>query len=191
MTSRVFTLTTFLLATMSLSAQQYKNLTSLATFKVAPGKQDAFVERGKAFVPVLDKLVASGVVLAYGIDVDMLHVPGENNIAFWADVPDFASLAKEEEAIDEFLKANPGVMADLFSMSDPSTHSDFILRAWEEGHRAAPSGVMPVEDIDMVRAKPERMEEYLEMFRKYDKPVLDKLVAAFMATGCTPRRSTP
>jgi DNA-binding Lrp family transcriptional regulator len=177
MTPRVFTLTTFLLATMSLSAQQYKNLTSLATFKVAPGKQDAVVERGKAFVPVLDKLVASGVVLAYGIDVDMLHVPGENNIVFWADVPDFASLAKEEEAIDEFLKANPGVMADLVSMSDPSTHSDLILRAWEEGHRAAPAGAMPVEDIDMVRAKPERMEEYLEMFRKYDKPVLDKLVA--------------
>ena len=177
MTARVFTLTTFLLATMSLSAQQYKNLTSLATFKVAPGKETAFVERGKAFVPVLDKLVDSGVVLAYGIDVDMLHVPGSNNVVFWADVPDFAALTKADAAIDGFLKSDPAVMADLFSMSDPSAHSDYILRAREEGHRAAPAGAMPVQDIDMIQAKPERMEEYLELFRKYDKPVLDKLVA--------------
>ena len=177
MTSRVFTLTTFLLATMSLSAQQYKNLTSLATFKVAPGKEAAFLERGKAFVPVLDKLVDAGVVLAYGIDVDMLHAPGVNNVVFWADVADFTALAKADDAIDGFMKSNPSLMADLFSMSDASTHADLVLRAWEEGHRAAPAGAMPVQDIDMVQLKPERMQENLALFRKYDKPVLDKLVA--------------
>jgi hypothetical protein len=177
MTPRVFTLTTFLLATMTLSAQQYKNLTTLATFKVAPGKEAGFVEKGKAFVPVLDKLVDAGVVLAYGIDVDILHVPGGNNIVFWADVPDFAALAKADEAIDGFMKSNPAVMGDLFSMSDPTTHSDYILRAWEQGHRPAPAGAQPFEDIDMIQVKPERVQEYLELFRKYDKPVLDKLVA--------------
>ncbi len=178
MTARAFTLATFLLATtMSLSAQQYKNLTSVATFKVAPGKEAAFVEKGKAFVPVLDKLVDSGVVLAYGLDVDMLHVPGENNIAFWADVPDFTAMAKADAAIDDFMKANPALMSDLFSMSDPATHRDFMVRAWEEGHRPAPAGATPVEDFDMVQVKPDRMEEFIAMFRKYDKPVLDKLVA--------------
>ena len=177
MTSRVLTLTTFLLATMSLSAQQYKNLTSLATFKVAPGKEAAFVEKGKAFVPVLDKLMDAGVVLGYGIDVDMLHAPGVNNVVFWVDVPDFTGLAKADAAIDGFMKSNPGLMADLFSMSDMSTHADLVLRAWEEAHRAAPAGATPVEDIDMVQVKPERMQEYLALFRKYDKPVLDKLVA--------------
>jgi len=177
MTPRVLTLTTFLLATMSLSAQQYKNLTSLATFKVAPGKEAAFVAKGKAFVPVLDKLVDAGVVLAYGIDVDMLHAPATNNVVFWADVADFAALAKADDAIDGFMKSNPAIVGDLFSMSDMSAHADFVLRCWEEGHGAAPAGAMPVQDIDMVQVKPERMQEYLEMFRKYDKPVLDKLVA--------------
>ncbi len=176
MTPRVFTLTTFLLATMSLSAQQYKNLTSLATFKVAPGKEAAFVAKGKAFVPVLDKLVDAGVVQAYGIDVDMLHAPGTNNVVFWADVADFAALAKADDAIDGFMKSNPAIVGDLFSMSDMSTHADLVLRCWEENHRAAPAGAMPVEDIDMVQVKPQRMQEYLELFRKYDKPVLDKLV---------------
>jgi DNA-binding Lrp family transcriptional regulator len=176
-TPRVFTLTTFLLATTSLFAQQYKNLTSVATFKVAPGKTDAFVERGKAFGPLLDKLVDSGVVLAYGVDVDILHVPGGSNIAFWVDVPDFAALAKEEGAIQEFLKANPAMMQDLAGMSDMSAHRDFIVRAWEENHRAAPAGATPIEDFDMVDVKPERMREFLELFRKYDKPVLDQLVA--------------
>ena len=177
MTSRVLTLTTFLLATMSLSAQQYKNLTSLATFKVAPGKEGAFLEKAKAFVPVLDKLVDAGVVQAYGIDVDMLHAPGVNNVVFWADVADFTALAKADDVIDGFMKSNSSFVADLFSMSDMSTHADFVLRAWEEAHRAAPAGAMPVQDIDMVQVKPERMQEYLELFRKYNKPVLDKLVA--------------
>ena len=158
MTPRVLTLTTFLLATMSLSAQQYKNLTSLATFKVAPGKEAAFVAKGKAFVPVLDKLVDAGVVLAYGIDVDMLHAPATNNVVFWADVADFAALAKADDAIDGFMKSNPAIVGDLFSMSDMSAHADFVLRCWEEGHGAAPAGAMPVQDIDMVQVKPERMQ---------------------------------
>lgn len=175
--TRVFAVAAFLLAALSLPAQQYKSLTMVATFKVAPDKEEAFVERGKAFVPVLDKLLESGVVTAYGIDVDMLHVPGENNIAFWSDVPDFASLAKANQAIDGFMKANPAVMQDLQSMSDMSTHRDFIVRNWEENHRAVPAGAKPIGDLDVVQVKPERMEEYLELFRKYDKPILDKLVA--------------
>jgi hypothetical protein len=175
--TRVFSVATFLLAAVSLSAQQYKSLSTVATFKVAPDKEDAFVERGKAFVPVLDKLLTEGVITAYGIDVDMLHVPGENNVAFWADTPDFTSLAKANAAIEEFIKANPTLMQDIHSMTDMSTHRDLIIRNWDENHRAVPAGAHPVGDMDVVQVKPDRMEEYLGLLRKYDKPVLDKLVA--------------
>jgi len=176
-TPRAFTLATFLLAGVTLSAQQYKNLTMVSTFKVAPGKEGAFVERGKSIAPVLDKLLDSGVVLAYGVDVDILHVPEANNVVFWADVPDFAAVDKAEAAIDDYLKANPSVMTDLFAISDPAAHHDYILRAWETGYRAAAAGAKPVEDIDFIRVKPERTEEAIGLFRRYDKPVLDKLVA--------------
>src|SRR5271157_2374499 len=101
MTARLLAATTLLFAATTLSAQEYKYLTSVASFKVAPGKDAAFVEKGKAFTATLDKLMESGVVLAYGIDVDMLHVPGENNVAFWVEVPNFDALQKEENAIQE------------------------------------------------------------------------------------------
>ena len=40
-----------------------------------------------------------------------------------------------------------------------------------------PAGAQPVNSFDMVQVKPGRVQEYLELFRKYDKPVLEKLLA--------------
>ena len=174
MTTRLLAATTLLFAATTVSAQQYKYLTSVATFRVAPGKEGAFVEKGKAFVPALDKLMAAGVVLAYGIDTDMLHVPGENNVAFWVEVPNFDALDKEENAIQEFIKANPGLMQDLTSMADMTTHHDLVIRTREENHKSVPPGIQPVWDFDIQRVKPGRMQDFMGLFRKYDQPVLDK-----------------
>ncbi|MGA2186748.1 MAG: hypothetical protein ABSH47_27365 [Bryobacteraceae bacterium] len=177
MTTRLLAATTLLFAATTLSAQQYKYLTSVATFKVTPGKDSAFVQKGKAFTAPLDKLMESGVVLAYGIDVDMLHVPGENNIAFWVEVPNYDALAREEDAIEGFMKANPGLMGDLTSMADMTTHRDLVIRTREEGHKSVPPGAQPIGDFDIVRIKPGHMQDFMTMFKKYDQPVYDKLVA--------------
>ena len=168
--------TALLLCAGALCAQSPKPLTSVATFHVAPGKVASFVNRGKAITPALDKLMAAGTVLAYGIDVDMLHVPGTNNVAFWLEAADFAGIGQAEAAIDEFAKAHPDVMGDLFSMSDPATHHDFIVRSLESKAGKAPAGVMPTVDFDIVTVKEGQMDAFMELFRKYDKPVLDKLV---------------
>lgn len=164
-------------AGVALSAQQPKSLVAVASFKVSPGKESAFVAKGKAFEPLLDKLIASGVVNAYGMNVSMLHVPDRNNVDFWVEVPDFAALDKEEKALEEFEKANPALMGDLRSMSDPATHHDLIIGVREGNFGSVPAGSMPVTDFDVVRLQPGRMDEFMELVRKYDKPVLDKLVA--------------
>lgn len=177
MNARLFASAALLFAATTLSAQQYKSLVSVATFKVPPAKEGAFVEKGKAFVPVLDKLMASGSVLSYGIDTDILHVPGETNIAFWVVVPNYEALDKENNAIEEFIMANPGMMQDLMAMTDPAAHHDLIVRTWEESHKSVPPGSKPIGDFDEVRVKPGRMQEFMELFRKYDKPVYEKLVA--------------
>jgi hypothetical protein len=177
MTTRLFAAATLLFAATTVSAQGYKYLTSVATFKVAPGKENAFVEKGKAFAPTLDKLMESGVVLAYGIDVDMLHVPGNNNVDFWVVIPNFDAMDKEEGAIQEFIKANPGLMGDLTAMTDMSAHHDLVVRTRENGRNSVPAGSKPIEDFDMVRVKPGHMQDFVTMFKKYDQPVYDKLVA--------------
>ena len=166
-----------LLFVATLSAQGYKYLNSVATFKVPPEKQHAFVEKGKAFGPVLDKLMDAGTVIGYGIDVDWLHVPGENNVTFWVETPNFEALQKAEDAIGEFEKANPALMGDLMGMADMTTHHDFILRTREGNQHAIAAGAKPIEDIDYVKVKPGRMADFMAMFNKYDKPVYEKLVA--------------
>jgi len=177
MKPRLFAVAVLLCAGLTLSAQQYKSLTGVSLFKVAPLQVSAFVEKGKAFVPVLDKLLDAGLVTAYGIDVDMLCVPGENNVAFWYDTPNFATMQKAEDAIEEFQKANPKVMADLIAMADMTKHSDHIIGARVKNKRSVPAGARVVNDEDQMQVKPERMEEFLGLFDKYDKPVLDKLLA--------------
>jgi hypothetical protein len=177
MTARLLAATTLLFAATTVFAQEYKYLTSVATFKVAPGKDGPFVEKGRAFAAPLDKLMESGVVLAYGIDVDMLHVPGDNNVAFWVEVPNFDALQKEENAIQEFIKANPALIQELASLTDMSAHHDLVIRTREENHRSIPADAHPIWDFDVQRIKPGRGQDFMGLFRKYDQPVLDKLVA--------------
>jgi hypothetical protein len=177
MNVRLFATATLLSAASMLPAQTYKQLVTVSEFRVPPSQVEAFVEKGKAFVPALDKLVDSGVILAYGIDTDLLHVPGSNNVTFWTVVPNYEALSKAEEAIGAVEKKDPSLMPALIAMSDPATHHDFIIRSREEGHRAVPAGSHPFTDIDAVRVKPGRMGDFSELFRKYDKPVFDKLVA--------------
>jgi len=177
MTTRLLAFATLLCAATTLPAQSYKSLTSVATFKVMPGKETAFIEKGAAFTPVLDQLLAAGTVLSYGIDVDLLHVPGETNVAFWVTVPNYAALDKEESAIHDFIAAHPDVMQELIAMTDPAAHHDLVIRTREEAHKSVPAGSKPLGDFDMVRVKPERVRDFMELFKKYDKPVLDKLVA--------------
>ncbi len=177
MTKRLLTLATLLFAATTLSAQGYKSLTSVATFKVPPGKEGAFVEKGKAFIPTLDKLMADGTVLAYGMDVDILHVPGNNNVAFWVTVPNYDAVEKEDIAIEAFIKANPALMGDMMGLTDMSAHQDLLVRTREEAHRSVPAGAQPIGDFDVVRIKPGRAQDFMTMFKKFDEPVYEKLVA--------------
>jgi len=167
----------------SLSAQSPKTLTSVSTFHVAQSKVPTFLNRCKAINPTLDKLMEAGTVLSYGVDVDMLHVPGSNNVAIWVTVPDFAALGTLEKAIEEFGKANTATMGDIYSMSDAATHHDFVVRSNEARLGKVPANAMPLNDFDVITVKPGQMQKFMELFRKYDKPVLDALVDSGVIYG--------
>jgi hypothetical protein len=159
-----------------LCAQAPKRLTSVAMWKVAPDKVEAFVTKTKAITPVLDKLMTSGEVVAYGIDVDLLHVPDATNIALWIDVPDFSALGKLQNSIEEFGKTNAATMTDLRGLADGPSHHDLVMRQIEGKGKPAQAGARPISDFDQVQVVAGRMGEFLELFRKYDKPVYEKLV---------------
>ena len=177
MTIRTIAAIGALVAASTVSAQQYKSLVSVATFKVAPGGESAFVEKGKAFAPVLDKLMDAGVVLAYGMDTSMLHVPGENNVDFWVVVPNYGALEKSDAAIDEFMGQHPALMQEVASLTDLSAHRDMLIQTMEQNYTKVPAGSKPIMAFETMRAKPGRMGDFIALFNKYHKPVFDKLVA--------------
>jgi len=177
MTVRTIAVIGALVVASSVSAQQYKSLVSVATFKVPPGGENAFIEKGKAFVPMLDKLMDAGVVLAYGIDTSLLHVPGENNVEFWCVVPNYGALEKSDAALDEFMSQHPTLMQEAAALSDMNAHRDLVIETLEENYRKVPAGGTPIMVFETMRAKPGRMDDFIALFNKYHKPVFDKLVA--------------
>ena len=177
------TLLIFLCMAAGLAAQDAPvTYTSVALFDVPLTKQSAFLERSKAFVPVLDKLFQDGVITGYGADADLFHNAGMPNVALWYDAPDYASVGKAEAAIGEAAEKDPSVFGDLMSMSAPEKHQDLLIRNLIHASKPG-SGGMPVSAFDQIRVKPGQMEEYLKRFRQFDKPVYDKLLADGVILG--------
>lgn len=171
-----------LMAGALFAQNQPQPLTSVALWKVAPAKEADFVAKAKAFNPVLDKLLADGSILAYGMDVDMLHVPGNTNVAHWYTASNWAGIQAAETAIDAFISANPQVMAELNAMHDASAHRDIIVRSLEHKFKKPASG-MPVWDFYQDTVKDGMAREYVAAFRLYTKPVLEKLFADGVICG--------
>src|SRR5271166_3854843 len=67
---------------------------------VNPGKEEQFLELVKTVgAPVRDKLMAEGVVNAWGVEVPILRVPGNSTHTIWYAVENYASVEKVEGAM--------------------------------------------------------------------------------------------
>lgn len=164
--------------------QDNTGYTSVGLFKVKPEGTAAFVENmKKVLAPVGAKLMSEGTVTGYGVDLDMFHSPGSTNAAIWVEVPSFAAWGKAEEAIGAALKASPGVSAAIFGATDPSKHADFMMRHLFASTKPVPAGVLPYTNFYAVKVKPGKMNEFSQLFEKYQKPVYDKMVADGVILG--------
>jgi hypothetical protein len=103
----------------------------VGTYKSKPGESEAAEKATKAYiVPVLEKLVADGVLLSYSIDHESIHTddPAIFNIAIVAK--DAESLDKFYAAIEANAKANPTGGPAFGAATDASAHRDFLAVAW-------------------------------------------------------------
>jgi len=166
-----------LLAASACFGQQTETpLTSVALFKVTPDKIAAFMDVMKLFTPELDKLLAAGTIRGYGVDSDIVHT-GEPNVAFWISSSNFTTLAESEKAVQSVIRGNPDKMKTAWGLSDFAAHRDLIVRSVESNYGRVPEGALPVSDFDARKIKPGKSSSVLMMFRHFDKPILDKLVA--------------
>jgi len=179
-------------------------LTFWYEYTVNPGKEAQFVELVKTVgAPVRDKLMTDGVVLAWGVQVPLLRIPGNATHEIWYTVADWSGIEKVDTAMraqitrldEEAMKSGPGkkgsaggatVTSRMMEIADVSKTHDYVTRelVFVAGP-PPPAGTLPYARYNFVKAKPGKGSELRKVWEKYNKPVLDKLVAdgAVLAFG--------
>jgi hypothetical protein len=172
-------------------------LTFWYEYTVNPGKEAEFLDLVKTVgAPVRDKLMADGVVLAWGVQTPLLRVPGNRTHSIWYAVADWAAVEKVQGAMqaqiaklsDEAAKSGatkkgasgaPGPMARMMEIADVTKTHDYLTRdlIFNVTHAVPPEGVLPYTRFNFVKVKPGKGGEYRKVWEKYNKPVLDKLLA--------------
>jgi hypothetical protein len=176
---------------------QMQPLTFWYGYTVNPGKEDEFLDLVKTVgQPVRDKLMADGVILAWGVQSSLLRVPGGRTHYIWYAVADYAGLEKVDTAMraqiakltEEAAKsgaakkgqkpAAAAPMARLAEIADLSKTHDFLTRDLVIGlSSSAPANVLPFSRYSFVKVKPGKAGDYRKAWEKYNKPIFDKLLA--------------
>jgi hypothetical protein len=171
-------------------------LTYWYEFSINPGKEAQFMELVKTVgAPVRDKLMADGVIGAWGVETPMLREPGGATHIIWYSVNDWSGVEKVDAAmraqfakLDEEAKGGAGkkgggggtsLTARMMEIADVSKTRDYLTRdlVFVTGPSMPPAGTLPFTRFLYVKAKPGKGGEYRKVWEKYNKPVLDKLVA--------------
>jgi hypothetical protein len=147
--------------------------------------------------PVRDKLMADGVVLAWGIETPVLRYPGGTTHLIWFSVADWAGVEKVLSAMEARLqqlavedakrtesahanKQKPPMttVERQQAVFDMSKTRDWLARDQVANYGPPPSaGVLPVTRYNFIKVKPGKTAEYRKTWETYNKPVFDKLVA--------------
>ncbi len=179
--------------------QSQQPLTHWAQYAVKPGKEEEFLNLVKTVgQPVRDKLMADGVVLAWGVEVSLLRGHDPTTHAIWYTVADWSGIEKVENGLaaqvakldaEEAKRAGEGkkkgakpaesTMERLRDAVDFDKTKDYVTRdlVFVAGQTMPPAGSLPYVRYNFVKVKPGKGEAFRNVWDKYNKPVLDKLVA--------------
>jgi hypothetical protein len=185
---------------------QPQPLTFFYDYTVRPGQEEEFMTLVKTVgAPVRDKLMADGVVLAWGIETPVLRYPGGTTHLIWFSVANWSGVEKVLSAMEAQLqklaaedakrtnsahasKQKPPMttaerQAAVFDMSKTR---DWLARDLVANYGPPPAAsVLPVTRYNFIKVKPAKAAEYRRTWEKYNKPVFDKLIAdgALLAYG--------
>ena len=177
---------------------QPQPLTFWYDYSVVPGKEEEFMNLIKTIgAPVRDKLMADGVIMAWGMETPVLRSPGGTTHLIWFSVENWAGvekvlnameaqlakLAAEDATAAEAARAKKQQPAKTTAersreVFDMSKTRDWLTRDLVSGYGPPPAaGVLPFTRYNFVKVKPGKGPDYRRAWEKYSKPVYDKLVA--------------
>lgn len=180
-------------------AQQPQGLTFVSDYYVRPGKEDDFMQLVKTVgEPVRDKLMADGVIMAWGVDAPLMRAPGQPTFSVWYAVANMDGVQKVQTAMASQLrklaeddkkpaenarrkggKAAKTTAERIQEVFEVEKTKDWLFRDVLTNYSSAPppAGLLPYTWIETDRVVPGKGREYRQLFEKYDKPILDKLLA--------------
>ena len=192
---------TLLVCSAALGQQTQPNsqpLTFYYDYTVRPGQEEEFMTLVKTVgAPVRDKLMADGVIMAWGIETPVLRYPGGTTHLIWFSVADWAGVEKVLSAMEARLQqlatedAKRTASAHAGNQKPPMTTAerqqavfdmsktrDWLARDLVANFGPQPAAsVLPVTRYNFIKVKPGKSAEYRQTWEKYNKPVFDKLVA--------------
>ena len=140
--------------------------------------------------PVRDKLMAEGVVKAWGMETPVLRYPGGTTHLIWFTVENYAGLEKVLTAMEArraqlsreeaARRPRPAMTTEERARAtfDGSKTRDWLITDLVANYGPPPAaGVLPYTRYNFVKVKPGKGQQYRRTWEKYNKPVFDKLVA--------------
>ncbi len=164
-------------------------LTFYYDYTVFPGKEEDLNTLIKTVgAPVRDRLMAEGVVLAWGVETPILRQPGGTTHLIWFTVGNWAGVEKVLNGMEAQLaklaadeaRQKPAMTTAERSRAvfDMSKTRDWLIRDIVAGFGPPPkAGVLPFTRYNFNKVKPGKGADYRRTWEKYNKPVFDKLVA--------------
>lgn len=173
-------------------------LTFFYDYTVKPSQEEGFMELVKTVgAPVRDKLMADGVILAWGIETPVLRYPGGTTHLIWFSVANWSGVEKVLSAMEAQLqklaaeeakrvesahasKQKPPMTTaerqrEVFDMSKTR---DWLVRDVVANYGPPPpANTLPVTRYNFTKVKPGKGADYRRTWEKYNKPVFDKLIA--------------
>jgi hypothetical protein len=128
----------------------------------------------KTTVPVMEKLLADGVIVEFGADRNTVHSPDGYTHSTWFCAK---SLANLEKALDALVASESKLTPEERRKQDTdfsgTKHADLILRSVQFKNRTVKTekgyGTVASQKI-----LPGKVQDYLALYDKYTKPILEQ-----------------
>jgi len=160
----------------SVRAEEPVVYTRVAQWQIARPNWGAYEkDLKKNTVPVMEKLLADGVIVEYGADRTTVHSPDGYTHSTWFTAKSLAGL---EKALDALVESETKLTPEERKKQDTdfagTKHADMILRSVSFKNRTVKAD-KGYEEVSMQKLLPGKAQEYQDLWDKYTKPVLEQL----------------
>lgn len=167
----------FLLVTMSVAAQEVRPVWYVAEFKIRSSDARQWINLVRQYdKPMLDELMAAGTVLAWGLDVTVIRREDAPTHRIWVVTPDYGAM---DTVVGGFnaMKTPPEDVARYLEVANLAALQEHYMRSIVFKVTDVPPTARPYRTYSAYKVKPGKGGEWAKLFEKYNRPVLDTLLA--------------